>query len=265
MLVRDLMHSGLFTCPPDSRLGDVARLLVRHHIHAVVVTDPSGEPLGVLSDTDLLAGEWLSTDEASLATMQAVTAVELMSSPPATVDADAPAKEAAERLRRDHLSRLVVMDDGVPVGVIAVSDLVRHLAQPSGERGTVADVMSWAIVTCLPETPVRGAARAMVERRSRSVVVVTLTGSPVGVVTGHDLLSVYDGGGLDSTVADFMHPPLMIGPDATLREAADQMLRHEVHRLIVVAPEDPAQIPLGLVSTSDILAEMAAPESVWQA
>jgi CBS domain-containing protein len=50
-----------------------------------------------------------------------------------------------------------------------------------------------------------------------------------------------------------------------LREAADQMLRHEVHRLLVVAPDDPAQVPLGLISTSDIVGEMAAPESVWQA
>src|SRR5436190_12596502 len=136
MLVRDLMHTGLFTCPSESRLGDVARLLVKHHVHAVIVSDASGEPVGVLSDTDLLAGEWLSTDEASLSTMQEVTAGELMSSPPATVDADAPASEAAARLRSERLSRLLVMDDGRPVGVVAVSDLVRGLARGTGERGT---------------------------------------------------------------------------------------------------------------------------------
>jgi hypothetical protein len=34
--------------------------------------------------------------------------------------------------------------------------------------------------------------------------------------------------------------------------------------LVVVDRNDPAQIPLGLVSTSDIVAEMAAPELVWQ-
>jgi CBS domain-containing protein len=265
MLVRDLMHPGLFTCPSQSRLGDVARLLVEHHVHAVIVTDASGEPVGVLSDTDLLAGEWLSTDDASLSTMQEITAGELMTSPPQTIDADAPASEAAALLRRERLSRLLVMEAAVPVGVIAVSDLVRELALPSGQRGTVADVMSWAIVTCLPETPVPAAARAMLERRSRSVVVVDRRGRPLGVVTGHDLLSLHDGGGLASTVEPLMHPPLMIAPDASLREAADQMLRHEVHRLVVVASADPVQIPLGLISTWDIVAEMAAPESVWQA
>jgi CBS domain-containing protein len=264
MLVRDLMHPGLITCPPDTRLGDAARLLLERGVHAVIVTDVDGRPAGVLSDTDLLAGEWLSTDETSLATMQEITAGDLMSSPPATVAADTTVSAAAARLCRENLSRLLVTENGHPVGVIAVSDLVRNLARPSGERSRVADVMSWAIVTCLPETPVAAAARAMHERRSRSVVVVDRSGSPLGVVTGLDLLSLYAGSALDSTVAELMHPPLTIGPDASLREAADTMLRHEVHRLVVVDLDDPKRIPLGLVSTSDIVAEMAAPESVWQ-
>jgi CBS domain-containing protein len=265
MVVRDLMHRGLYTCPPETRLGDAARLLVEHHVHAVVVADEGGEPLGVLSDTDLLTGEWLGTDEESLAVMQELTAGELMTSPAATIDADTPAADAAARLRREHVSRLVVTEAGRPVGVIAVSDLVGSLATPSGRREAVADVMSWGIVTCLPETPLPAAARAMQERRSRSVLVVDRSGAPLGIVTGHDLLAIYENGASDATVADLMHPPLTIGPGASLREAADQMLRHEVHRLIVVADDDQAQMPLGLISTSDIVVEMAAAESVWQA
>jgi CBS domain-containing protein len=264
MLVRELMHPGLFTCPLQTRLGDVARLLKQHAVHAMIVTDADGRPAGVLSDTDLLAGEWLSTEQASLATMQGITAGELMSSPVATVDADASASDVAERLRRENLSRLVVTEDGHPVGVIAISDLLRDLARPSAGRSTVADVMSWAIVTCLPDTPVTAAARAMQERRSRSVVVVDRGGAPLGVVTGMDLLSVYDRSADELKVAQLMRAPLTIAPDASLREAADEMLRHEVHRLVVVDPGDSARIPLGLVSTSDIVAEMAAPESVWQ-
>lgn len=95
MLVRDLMHRGLVTCPPETRLGDAASLLVRHRVHALVVADSEGRPLGVLSDTDLLAGEWLSTDGEGLAVMLGMTAGELMTAPPETIDVDAPAGEAA--------------------------------------------------------------------------------------------------------------------------------------------------------------------------
>lgn len=264
MRVRDLMHSGLIACRPDTPLGEAAALLAEHRVHALIVTAPDGTPLGVLSDTDLLAGEWLSTDDASFSAMTSLTAGEMMSSPPAVIDADRSVEEAAARMYGERLSRLLVTADGSAVGVIAVSDLVGNLARGPRERSTVADVMSWAIVTCLAETPLRAAARAMDERRSRSIVVVDQRGAPVGVLTGFDLLSVYDGKPLDGTVADLMHPPVTISRDASLREAADGMLTHEVHRLVVVEPDDPAQIPVGVISTSDIVAEMAAPGSVWR-
>ena len=38
-----------------------------------------------------------------------------------------------------------------------------------------------------------------------------------------------------------------------------------VRELTTGSTKDPAQLPLGVISTSDIVAEMAAPDSVWQA
>ena len=51
--------------------------------------------------------------------------------------------------------------------------------------------MSYAIVTCLPDTSLDAAARAMTERRSRSIVVVDNSGLAVGVITGNDLPLLY--------------------------------------------------------------------------
>lgn len=148
--------------------------------------------------------------------------------------------------------------------MISVSDLVASLAHASTERRCVADVMSRGIVVCAPDTPVSAAARAMTERRSRSLIVVDPASRPLGVVTGFDLLALYQPGADAATVGELMQPPLTIGPDASLREAADLMLRHETHRLVVADPEQPEAMPLGLVSTSDIVAETAEPGSVWQ-
>jgi CBS domain-containing protein len=55
-----------------------------------------------------------------------------------------------------------------------------------------------------------------------------------------------------------MHPPITIQPTAPLREAADMMLRLRVHRLLVLDPAAPEGIPLGLISTADIVVEMAS-------
>lgn len=259
MLVRDLMHKGLITCPPDAKLGEVTQLLVRNRIHAVVVAGGQGEPVGVLSDNDLLAGEWLATDPESFETMRTLTAGELMTTPVTTIEADAPANEAAQRLRNEHLSRFVVAEDGRAVGVIAVSDFVRALAHAPTRPRTVAEVMSRAIVVALPDTRVPELARGMSERRSRSVVVLDRRGRALGVVTGHDLLEA----DAEVTAEQLMHPPITIAPTATLRAAADSMLEHEVHRLVVADPEESDAVPLGLISTHDIVAEMAEPGSPW--
>jgi CBS domain-containing protein len=58
-------------------------------------------------------------------------------------------------------------------------------------------------------------------------------------------------------------PALTTTADASLSEAADLMLAHEVHRLFVVDGADEG-LPLGLVSTADIMVEMASPGSVWR-
>ncbi len=262
--VRDLMRPILITCPPATRLGEAASLLTRHRVHALIVADAAGMPLGVLSDTDLLAGEWLGDKPNNLQVMRGMTAGELMTAPAATIDAARPAAEAAARLRAERIHRLVVTDMDRAVGVIAVSDLVNGLAPRLVQRRTVADAMSYGLVTCREDTPVAAAARAMGERRTRSVVVVSARGEPLGVVTGFDLLAYCGAGDPSEPVSRVMHRPLTIGPAASLREAADHMLTHHVHRLLVVDPDDPDSMPLGLISTSDIVVEMAASGSVWR-
>ncbi len=264
MRVREVMREGLITCPPESSLGVAAELLVRHRVHGLVVTDTDGQAAGVLADTDLLSGEWLATDEESLQTMKSMTAREMMTAPLETIDSDAHVHEAADRLRGGHVSRLIVVDGGAPIGVVAVSDLVAALSHAPIRPRTVAEAMSRGIVVALPDTPAAALARAMVERRSRSVVIVDRRGKPLGVVTGLDLLALVDrSDDADTTAQHLMHAPLTIGPSASLREAADAMLTHEVHRLLVVDPDEPETMPLGIVSTSDIVAEMAEPGSVW--
>ena len=262
--VADLMSSPVVSCRSDASLGEVAALLAERRIHGVVVLDESGRMAGVVADTDLLAGEWLASDAESLETMRSMTAGEMMTIPPVTIDADAPITDAAIRLRDERLSRLVVTQDELAVGVLATSDLVRFLGHGNLGRGIVAHVMTHGLVACRDGATVRQVARVMTEHRVRAVVVVAANGSPLGVVTGTDLLDVVGDDADAVTVAQLMRVPIMIDPGATLREAADLMLEHEVHRLVVVDASEPGSLPLGVVATTDIVAEMAEPGSVWR-
>jgi len=264
--VRDLMHPGLHTCRPDATLGQVAVLLTRHHVHALLVVDENQHPLGIISDYDLLAGEWLSADPQGLATMRTMTASELMSSPVDTVEAGSSLKSAAKMLLEKDINRLLVTERGEPVGVISISDFVSSIARKEPPlRETVADVMSDAILVCRDKTPVTSAARTMTQAGWRSVLVVDARGKPEGVVSGKDLLPFVEKD-IDErlTVRDIMHPAFTIDIHAPLREAANLMIQKHYHRLVVVDKADPQSFPLGIISSFDIVAEMARPGSIWQ-
>ncbi len=266
-LVRDLMHRGLITCRQNAALGQVAVLLTQHHVHALAVVDRDNRPIGLLSDFDLMAGEWLSADSESLAAMRKLCAGDLMSYPIISVDAEAPLNEAARLLIEKDVNRLVVTENGKPVAMLSGSDFVASIARSEQiNRGSVLDVMSDAILVCRDKTPINSAARAMTDAHYRSVLVVDPKGKPVGVVSEKDLIPLIKDGGIQDhlTVSDIMHEALTVDVHASLREAADLMIQHHHHRVVVVDQSDPEAFPLGMVSSFDIVAEMAKPGSVWQ-
>jgi CBS domain-containing protein len=97
------------------------------------------------------------------------------------------------------------------------------------------------------------------------VLVVDAKGKSLGVVSGKDLLPFVQNGLDESlTVSDVMHPALTIDIHANLREASDKMIQNHHHRLVVVDDANPEAFPLGIISSFDIVAQMARPGSVWQ-
>jgi CBS domain-containing protein len=120
-------------------------------------------------------------------------------------------------------------------------------------------------LVCRDKTPLTSAARTMTQAGWRSVLVVNAKGKPEGVVSGKDLLP-YVVNGVDEklTVRNIMHPAFTIDIHANLREAADLMIQKHDHRLVVVDEDNPQAFPLGILSSNDIMAEMAKPDSIWQ-
>ena len=265
-LVKDLMHKGVITCKPDATLGQVATLLDQHQVHALFVTDRDGRIVGVISDFDLMAGEWLSSDPESLNTMRKLTASDIMTKPVDTIQATTPLTEAADLFMQKRVGRFLVLENEKPVGTISLSDFVASLTERiKSKRETVGDVMSHAILVCRGKTPVLSAAYAMTSSGWRSVLVVDINGKVIGVVSGHDLMQLVKNGNAENKIVrDVMHPALTIDINASLREAADMLIQNHYHRLVVVDKENPDSFPLGAISTFDIVAEMARPDSIWQ-
>ena len=125
----------------------------------------------------------------------------------------------------------------------------------------VRDVMSRFVVTCAPDTSLVEAAQRMTENRINALVVVDEGGEACGVVSRSDLVRVYDRDYTSMTVEEVMTPHVTtVIPDIPVAAAAQLMLDNKIDRLVIVHQRPATQRPVGILSLSDIVREMAGTE-----
>jgi CBS domain-containing protein len=136
--VADAMSPGVISCPPETPLRVVARMMATFNVHSVFVFEHADEDdenpqlWAVVSDLDLVAAGRLDVD-AHTAGASAVT-------PLVTVRSDAPLHDAADLMAQHGIAHLAVVDPHSerPVGVISTLDIARSIAAGSGVRETQA-------------------------------------------------------------------------------------------------------------------------------
>lgn len=111
-------QNELVTVNPDTPLQDAAELLRRENVGSAVV-ERDGEPVGILTDRDLALD--VIADGMDFGDM---TARDVMSRDPATVDADEGIFEACRLMRERSVRRLPVVDGDELVGIVTLDDLV---------------------------------------------------------------------------------------------------------------------------------------------
>ncbi|MFC2029998.1 cyclic nucleotide-binding/CBS domain-containing protein [Chloroflexota bacterium] len=123
----------------------------------------------------------------------------------------------------------------------------------------VRDVMSRSVMTCTLDTTVREAARRMSEHHVNALVVVEETaGELEGLVSRSDLVRVYDQDYSAITVESVMsHDVETIIPGIPVSAAVLIMLDRGVDRLVIMHSKPAPQRPVGLLSLSDVIKDMA--------
>lgn len=132
----------------------------------------------------------------------------------------------------------------------------------SSKPPTVRSLMTSELVTVRLEASFQEAATLMDSHGVSGLPVVDAGGRLAGVISQTDLVRsratehLWDRWpGL--TVRHLMTAPaLTIEEGASIDEAAALMERHRIHRLVVVAADDPAR-PVGILSTTDLVRAIA--------
>lgn len=131
LTVGDLMSPQPIVVSADAPLTEAARLLEEHRVHGLPVTGTLGGLVGVISQTDMLRAR---TTEDLWARWPGLRVRHLMTTPALTIAADATVAEAAARMERERVHRLIVVgpDGSTPVGVVSTTDLVRGIVEEIG-------------------------------------------------------------------------------------------------------------------------------------
>ncbi|MEU1273787.1 CBS domain-containing protein [Streptomyces sp. NPDC005799] len=134
-LVSDVMTATVVALRRQAPFKEIVRTLRRWRVSAMPVLEEGGRVVGVVSEADLLPKEEFRDGDpgrytqlrrlTDLVKAGAVTAGDLMSSPPVTVSASATLAQAARIMALHKVTRLpVVDDDGALRGIVSRSDLL---------------------------------------------------------------------------------------------------------------------------------------------
>jgi CBS domain-containing protein len=126
--VEDVMHPGVLTCPPETPLWTVAKMMAIYSVHAIVVTDLDSEgdsderAWGIVSSLDLT--------RACVAGADGPTAGGVASTDVLTVSPGDPLASAAQLMAVHGTEHVVVADlNGRPVGVVSTRDVATVIAR----------------------------------------------------------------------------------------------------------------------------------------
>ena len=142
MSVQDLLKkkriTAVFTVEPTADTARAARLLLEHGIGGLPVVDPEGKLEGFVSEREVV--DALDRHQAN-AGKQPVSSI--MRTPAPSCGASERLSDVMQRMTRERLRHLVVLDGGRVAGVISVGDLVKHrLEELEVEAGVLRDYVA---------------------------------------------------------------------------------------------------------------------------
>jgi CBS domain-containing protein len=207
--VQDVMTRNVAAVQAATPFKRIAELIVERKVSAVPVIDTDGIPIGVVSEADLItrtefpAGRRHASfldrvrHDDELAKSEATVAAELMTGWPTTIRPDADLAEAARRMLRARVKRLLVVDRARRlIGIVTRSDLLKVFLRADADIR--AEVLDGVLARRMALDPLRFTVKVrdgkvtlygQLERRSQMMLAEDLVLAVPGVVGVENLLS----------------------------------------------------------------------------
>jgi crotonyl-CoA carboxylase/reductase len=133
------------------------------------------------------------------------------------------------------------------------------------QKTAVREIMHRGVITCALDTPLKEVARIMNATDVHALFIVDERDVVLGVVSHMDMLRAFGQDLYDLKAQDIMTTEVhSISPEAPVPEAVQMMLDQRVHRLLVARREGDEIIPVGIISTTDVIDAMWGRPWLWE-
>jgi len=123
MTIREIARTDVVTVYLDDSLLHVADVLRTEGVGSAVVLDAHDEPLGIVTDRDLVVYGQRFVDS-----LEQTAVNEVLSMTTVSIEPDADLPELTARMREAGVRRVPVIEDGDLLGIVTLDDVVVHLA-----------------------------------------------------------------------------------------------------------------------------------------
>jgi CBS domain-containing protein len=276
------MVTRIVACSRFTTLLDIPELLWNQRVSRVVVVDCDGDPVGIISEKDVM--RFVLTDNSGRG-LDEIHAHEVMSSSLFSIEPHRPIAEAAEIMIRENVSSLAVSSDQFE-GIVTKADVVNYMSLREHRTYSVGQFMTPNPITVKPSRSIFSTIALMSRNKISRVVVADENQVLQGIITLADFtlllgsffmnlskkLTVADkripadflkrADAIGLTAKDLMtHAPLNIGQDSDLTEAARLMIKRGISGLLVTNNSTKV---IGIVSKTNITQAVACERKATQ-
>ncbi|MDO5823928.1 CBS domain-containing protein [Methanobrevibacter sp.] len=187
MQIKNLMSEDIITIDKDQNLSDALKLLRKHNISRLPVTN-NKELVGIVSERDIAAKLGSSKSESMPASRFHISSV--MVKDVIAVPETMQLGEVAKIMLENGIGSVPVMNDGKMSGIVSKADFVTLAVGIAFDKITVKEIMSNEVVIVSPTDRLIHARREMINAKVGRLPVVD-DEDLVGMITSKDLMRAF--------------------------------------------------------------------------
>jgi signal-transduction protein with cAMP-binding, CBS, and nucleotidyltransferase domain len=139
MVLSEIMTAGVVTAAPEASAVSVARQMRDHRVGSVVIVDPAGSPVAMVTDRDLTVRVFAEGVDPEAAVAEHASRPLICGEPEMDLD------EAAALMVQHRIRRLPVVDDGTLAGIVTLDDIAVRTGNLEVAQRMTAEVIEGAL------------------------------------------------------------------------------------------------------------------------